>query len=319
MHDHPHDHDHDRGCGHDHGHGHAAAPGDERRPNAGVTANNFMRVTVILAWLLAFAWLLPGGVYQRFLQTALWPLLAMGVVLLVLFGMGVTSRPMSQGPTGNRWGRLVAAGVLLLPLAYLFGVPADGLGSHAFSKRYVSGQTIAGARVEPLAPAAEAAEALGAPGPPLVTPDAEPRDAAGQVAQSAPRPIASPSTVDDEAALARVNLLALHYQAEQLQGRRIAVEGMVYRDAQLPAGHFVLFRFVVTCCAADAQPVGALVKSDLADELRNDTWVRVTGGMSIAAVEGKRGALIDAGSVERISPPIDQYLSPFDPTVNSRF
>jgi putative membrane protein len=107
-----------------------------------------------------------------------------------------------------------------------------------------------------------------------------------------------------------VTLLDLLRHVELLAGREVTVEGMVYRGQELPAGHFVVFRFVMVCCAADAAPVGALVAwNDLA-ELPNEAWVRVRGAVSIEEIDGEIGPLITASEIERIERPQNPYLSP---------
>jgi putative membrane protein len=60
-------------------------------------------------------------------------------------------------------------------------------------------------------------------------------------------------------------------------GKQVELDGFVYHPAGLPKNHFVLTRFFIFCCVADASPIGITVNSDLADQLKNDTWVHVTG------------------------------------------
>ena len=68
---------------------------------------------------------------------------------------------------------------------------------------------------------------------------------------------------------------------QTLTGHRIALTGFVLGPE---VGGFQLARLVITCCAADAQPVVASVQTTAAPPSR-DTWVTVTGrfaGMSPA-------------------------------------
>jgi uncharacterized repeat protein (TIGR03943 family) len=91
-------------------------------------------------------------------------------------------------------------------------------------------------------------------------------------------------------------------------GRQVVTEGMVDRIKDLPAGSIVLFRFAITCCAADAQPVGVLVTGEGLDSLAKDTWVRISGKLATTRVKGDDVPTIQAATVERIRPPSDPYL-----------
>jgi putative membrane protein len=99
--------------------------------------------------------------------------------------------------------------------------------------------------------------------------------------------------------------------SDRFVGREVAVEGQVYRGEDVPAGHLVLFRFVITCCAADAVPVAVLVKLPAAGDWQNDAWVRVTGVVEIIPVRGEQGPCIMARDVAMIAEPSRPYLTPW--------
>jgi uncharacterized repeat protein (TIGR03943 family) len=105
-------------------------------------------------------------------------------------------------------------------------------------------------------------------------------------------------------------LLDLILYAEKFNGQRVAVEGMVYRGAAVEDNSFKLFRFAVACCAADALPFSVRVKTPATDHLPNDTWVRVEGLFSLAALHDKKRASILADTVLPIPapPPEQRYL-----------
>lgn len=108
-----------------------------------------------------------------------------------------------------------------------------------------------------------------------------------------------------------VELLDLLMNFETYTGQRVIVDGMVYQDADLPSGEAAVFRFVLTCCAADAIPAAVLVRSPGLSELETDTWVRVTGVPSLTRLDGRDVPLLVAERVERIRPPANPYLSPW--------
>jgi uncharacterized repeat protein (TIGR03943 family) len=93
--------------------------------------------------------------------------------------------------------------------------------------------------------------------------------------------------------------------------RRLTIEGSVYRDPEGAAGRFLLFRFLVVCCAADAMPIGIPVFEAPLPMPANDDWVRVTGRVRIAAVKQRPTPEIIAERVEILPappPPQERYL-----------
>jgi len=89
-----------------------------------------------------------------------------------------------------------------------------------------------------------------------------------------------------------------------LVGKRVRLSGFVVPGAD---GSFTLTRFVISCCAVDAQPVGLGVVTDgpVPDE---DQWVTVTGALA-ANPDQSSGArlVIRAASVRTIDRPSDPY------------
>ena len=107
-----------------------------------------------------------------------------------------------------------------------------------------------------------------------------------------------------------VTLLEILQNFDQYRGKRVVTEGMVYRDEVVPAGHFLVFRFLIVCCAADALPAGALVKYDRARALEFDSWVRVEGILDLKTVNGLLFPYIKADKVSPINTPKLPYLYP---------
>jgi len=97
-----------------------------------------------------------------------------------------------------------------------------------------------------------------------------------------------------------------------LVGERANVIGFVYRDDKNFPGQntFMVGRFVITCCAADAFPIGIPVDWDDAAQLTDDTWVQVQGVVESIELNNVNIPLIRADSVEILSTPDQPYLFP---------
>lgn len=89
-------------------------------------------------------------------------------------------------------------------------------------------------------------------------------------------------------------------------GAEVSFTGFVARERGMPADEFLLSRFVISCCVADALAVQVRIVDAPPGELRNDQWVRVTGALYPLGSE----VVVSATSVERVSRPERPYLSP---------
>jgi len=81
----------------------------------------------------------------------------------------------------------------------------------------------------------------------------------------------------------------------------------VHRDATLPAGWFLVARFVVQCCAVDAQPIGLPVRTT-GPAPEAGSWVTVEGTWDVAEMDGVRRAVIGATAIAPTARPDQPYL-----------
>ena len=91
-------------------------------------------------------------------------------------------------------------------------------------------------------------------------------------------------------------------------GKPARVTGFVYRDDRLPRDWFLVARFVVKCCAVDAQPVGLPVRAADGGVPERGRWVAVEGVWEVAEIDGQRRAVIAATTVTPTARPDQPYL-----------
>jgi putative membrane protein len=96
----------------------------------------------------------------------------------------------------------------------------------------------------------------------------------------------------------------------QFNGDPADVVGFVYHDSRLEEGQFLVGRFTITCCVADAFAIGMVVHWPDAGTLPDNSWVRVQGPIEVMETDGQRSATIRAVSVEKIPEPAQPYLYP---------
>jgi putative membrane protein len=89
-------------------------------------------------------------------------------------------------------------------------------------------------------------------------------------------------------------------------GSEVSFVGFVTRAPEMGADEFLLTRFVISCCVADALSVQARVVGVPPGEFDNDDWVRVEGSLYPLG----REVIVDASEVTRIAKPEAPYLSP---------
>lgn len=91
-------------------------------------------------------------------------------------------------------------------------------------------------------------------------------------------------------------------------GEPVHVIGFVYRDDRFAADEFMVSRFTVSCCVADAAPIGLIVRWPHAPELAADQWVEVTGTFLAGAFNGNEMPLLIADEVVITDAPAQPYL-----------
>ena len=95
-----------------------------------------------------------------------------------------------------------------------------------------------------------------------------------------------------------------------LAGQPEKASGFVFKDEKYGADTYMLIRFTVSCCVADAAVVGLLVQSPESEQLTNDTWVEVTGSFVSSNLENWKLPIVTAQQVSKIDVPSQPYLYP---------
>jgi uncharacterized repeat protein (TIGR03943 family) len=111
-----------------------------------------------------------------------------------------------------------------------------------------------------------------------------------------------------------VRTLNAYPEPDAYAGQPANVTGFVIHLPGLPDNYLLLSRFIVTCCAVDAYPVGIPVKLEgNRTAYPPDSWLTVTGTMgteNLASAESKitkRQLVLTAKTIESIPTPADPY------------
>lgn len=102
----------------------------------------------------------------------------------------------------------------------------------------------------------------------------------------------------------------LFHEGSPPLGEAADVVGFVFHDGRLPPEYFVVGRFSITCCVADAVGLGMVVAWPDAASLPDNLWVRVRGPVFEYRLDGRSLPLIEAQQVELVPEPAQPYLFP---------
>jgi len=93
-------------------------------------------------------------------------------------------------------------------------------------------------------------------------------------------------------------------------GKEANVVGFVYREATFPDDQFMVARFTVSCCVADASAIGLPVDAANAASFPTDTWVSIKGTLKMDTFRGDDWPVLQATTIEQIEQPEHPYLYP---------
>jgi uncharacterized repeat protein (TIGR03943 family) len=101
---------------------------------------------------------------------------------------------------------------------------------------------------------------------------------------------------------------AVYQQGRSLRGVPVRLVGFATPDAR--GEGFLLTRFVLTCCAADARPLRVAIRGLAPPWPATDTWLEVTGTWrpDRRTAEDERPAILDATQQRPIPAPANPYL-----------
>ncbi|MBU4386083.1 MAG: TIGR03943 family protein, partial [Actinobacteria bacterium] len=103
--------------------------------------------------------------------------------------------------------------------------------------------------------------------------------------------------------------LAEDPEPDHYQGKKAIIEGAVMSVPEAPEDCFILNRYLILCCAADAVPVGFPVRVKEGEKMpADDIWVRVSGTMTPEEINGRRMVVLEAETIEEVETPDDPYI-----------
>lgn len=223
-------------------------------------------VIVLATWAGLFWSLWLSGREAFFLSSRTDWIVPVAAVLLTAATVGRAASARVRSPEPLSARELWIAGLLVLPVVLILAAPPATLGTFSAGKR----ADFAGAGF------ATSASEIGDGALTLVD------VAAGQTSEDGERALAARA------------------------GETVRFVGFVSRFDGTPADEFVLTRYVVTCCVADATIASVRTVNVTPGVFADDEWVEVTGRIYPVGTE----VIVDAVDIRKVETPDRPYLTP---------
>ncbi len=128
------------------------------------------------------------------------------------------------------------------------------------------------------------------------------------VTQLEPQAFGQVTRPEERSLIEWVRTLNVYPEPDAYTGQPAQVQGFVIHPPTLPDDFLVISRFVITCCAADAYPIGLPVQLNQSrSAYPPDTWLEIEGRMITVELNGKRQLAIAASGLKPIPRPANPY------------
>ncbi|PZE21259.1 TIGR03943 family putative permease subunit [Paenibacillus xerothermodurans] len=238
-----------------------------------------------------------------------------------------------HAPSSSLWKNGAIYGLFCFPLVLGFALPETSLGSSVADKKGMNLSSAGLVKKEGTtaqSPPVKPAPAASAPSP-------DPNSSSGQSGQTnQSETVASAAELDAlfpsdkftehyakyakqlyQSDIVRVKdemyietLTTLDLYQDQFTGKKLELTGFVYRPEDMKDNQFVLGRFSIQCCSADAAPIGLLVAYDRAQNFNADEWVTVTGTIRKTKFNEMDILMLQAEKIATAEPAKTQYVYP---------
>lgn len=209
---------------------------------------NFFKILTLSAWSLFLVWLIAFGRSDlaRLLHPRLWWLVACGAMIFLAFLVRQAIGFIRHSTTSETAWQYPSLFILLLPLLYFTQIPAARFNNDTFKTRNLSTANDSFQQEEPAENQA-----------PDTIP-ANPTDQAGDV-----------------------GLMKLYTEQGKYLGKKVSVVCQTFVDDQLPENTAMCYRYMITCCAADARPLFVFLQHPKTLVIKNDQWIKTQGKMTL--------------------------------------
>jgi putative membrane protein len=95
---------------------------------------------------------------------------------------------------------------------------------------------------------------------------------------------------------------------EKFSGKEVEMLGFVYREDDFKEDQFVVARFGLSCCVADASVYGTLASIADGEKYQQDEWVKVSGVIKSVKYQDWVLPNVEIQSIEKVEQPKEPYV-----------
>ncbi|NEN89959.1 MAG: TIGR03943 family protein [Okeania sp. SIO3H1] len=130
------------------------------------------------------------------------------------------------------------------------------------------------------------------------------------VTRTQPQEFRSATKPEERSLIEWIRILNVYPEPDAYNDQKVEVTGFVIYPPGLSEQYFWISRFILTCCAADAYPVGLPVKlpeGRSRSKYAQDGWFKVEGKMITDELNGQRKLTISPSTIKPIPKPKNPY------------
>ena len=279
-----------------------------------IAVHNMTRAVILFVFAIFIAYLVKEGFLQLYIAPRLVLLVKLTAITLYVMGMFQLSNVLSHcfgkqhhchcghTPTGPAWKQITIYGLFILPILLGVLLPNTTMGTAVAMKKGMnlsassSGRTLT-PLIEQAVPTGEFSEMFSS-------------DITNGSITKLAKSLYEQDVMILQEELFMESITAIDLYKDEFQGKTIELVGFVYRDPEMNNEQFVIGRFTMDCCSADALPYGILVESNKAARYQNDEWLKVRGTIGKTMYQGRSVIVIAPTTIERMEEPDSPYVYP---------
>lgn len=266
-----------------------------------------LELAILAGYALLFIYMLVTGQLLNFLHPRMFPFVLFAAVAFLLLALFLIR---SLGRVQRRFS-LTPAVIFALPLVMACVIPAGAVSNSTLT--FSANKLIGLPSVAAVQKASSNSSKSGA-----ATSSKPLHLKPGQTAVTVTSPLGSKVTeilTDDTIRMDDKNIVLwtneLNNSPKQYAGKKIEYTGYVFKSEQgFQQDEFVAGRDMMWCCAADIEMVGVLCRYSKTPQLRENSWVSVSGTLSTTTYQNETVPIILNPSVKPAAKPSSQYVYP---------
>jgi putative membrane protein len=271
----------------------------------GINFEAFLKIASLLGFALLFYGVIESGNAKYYVHPRIIPYMQFGIVVFIIIALFISGELFKTKRKNIKLGRYL---LFIIPLMLAFALPpkAPDTDSMSLSNINTMNRSYESSSDGELV---EGTQAYSDREENNIATDSGSNQNAGNPSNNISKELLKQEdtiVMTDESFIPWIE--ELYGSLSKYEGKKIQVVGFVFKDKELGQNRFVPARFTMSCCAADMQPAGLLCNYKGAEQLKKDSWVKVTGKIQKGELKGQIMPVIAAEAVEPTDKPKDELV-----------